>query len=196
MSRMSFVAGLAAVLTSAFVAGHAADAHADTLAPPVMPTETIVIPEIVELPGSPNIHNNGLDTTIKLVLGTDYRELTPGLSAASLSRSQDFVHIYLFEKQTDEMERLLLNDDGKPVCNPCTIELGGRSPLKETVRVERLIYGGNNGSWLANTPVFRGYAVLKATKNLHDVAVQADTAKRVENTQEVQTYQLAVERLP
>jgi hypothetical protein len=190
-----------ALTASVILAATAPTAFANVVAtPPAPATETIVIPEVLEKPGYANVVG-GMDTTITMVLGADYRGLVPGGSAAGLVRSEEDVHLYLFEKRTSPAgarERLAVNDQGTPICNPCTVKLGGRQPMKRIIHVERLIRDANGGQWLgdAGLGVFQGYVVLKASGNLYDVAVQADTVSALNDGTGLRFTQLAVERLP
>lgn len=156
-------------------------------------TETIIIPHIVDT-DKVGYWQAGQDTEIRLVLGADYRGLVPGMSAANLPRSSEEVYIYLFQQDASK-DRLVLNDQGQPICNPCTVRLGGTNPMRSTVYVQSLIQAGNGGVWPQSlyNKVFRGYAVLKARTNLLDVAVQADFLDWT-NSLFGRVSQLAVER--
>lgn len=163
------------------------------MAGPISPSESIIIPDIEEDEDFPS--EAGRQNTIRLVLGTDYRDLWPGASAANLPRSEEEVYVYLF-RQSVGREKLVLSDLGTPLCNPCTIKLGGAWPMRATVKVDVLLKQANNGSWPTslNGDWFVGYAVIKAKSDLADVAVQASWRESSDND-DGRVTPLAVERI-
>jgi len=189
MNRITNLVVLACLLSLA-VAG---PASALIVAGPTSPSESIIIPDIVE--DEDFALDGGRQNTLHLVLATDYRDLWPGSSAANLPRSEEEVYVYLF-RQSIGKEKLVLSEQGTPLCNPCTIKLGGAWPMRATVKVDFLIKQANGGHWPTslNGSWFSGYAVIKAKSDLADVAVQRSWVDWGDNA-DGRVTPLAIERL-
>jgi hypothetical protein len=136
----------------------------------------LIMPRYVETSESGQIK---LDSELTLVYSGDYAEMASTTSMRQLARTGTMVHLWVFETGGAlPSERLLTNDNGVPICDPCSFELGGGSPMKRTIRLEDLILE-SNGQFLSQ-PVAYGYIVVKSSAPIGTIAGHAYVLDRAD----------------